>query len=133
MAAAMLSQTVPAAVSFKAAIGSRQAFLPARAPMATPARQMRVMAKGPRLGQKNNIAKMNNKVSPTFQLLLGETWLNTVLWYEAVDSDLVCAEASALVPMYHQGHAAHMQRTVVHTACACIANTWLSLGLASRH
>jgi hypothetical protein len=48
-------------VSFKAAIGSRQAFLPARAPMATPARQMRVMAKGPRLGQKNNIAKVNQQ------------------------------------------------------------------------
>lgn len=48
----MVSLTVPAAVSF---IGSRQAFLPARAPMATPARQMRVLAAK---GTKNNIAKV---------------------------------------------------------------------------
>ena len=59
MTTMMMSQTLPTAMSFKSSLGSRQAFLPARA--ATPARQLvRVLAaRGPNLKSKNNIAKVN--------------------------------------------------------------------------
>ena len=59
----MMSQTAMNAVSFKSAVGSRQTFLPSRAPVATPARQLRVLAaKIPGLKNKNNIAKVRGRV-----------------------------------------------------------------------
>ena len=62
----MLSQTALTAVSFKSAVGSRQAFLPARAPVASPARQLRVLAaKIPGLKNKNNIAKVRGSILPS--------------------------------------------------------------------
>jgi len=59
MSASLMSRSIPSAVSFKSSVGSRQAFLPARAPVATPARQLRVLAaRGPNLKSKNDIAKV---------------------------------------------------------------------------
>ena len=63
MTTMMMSQTALNAVSFKSAVGSRQAFLLSRAPVATPARQLRVLAaKIPGLKSKNNIAKVRGSV-----------------------------------------------------------------------
>lgn len=54
----MTSVSTPS-MSFKASIGSRQVFLPARAPVAARVRQVHVVAaKIPGLKNKNNIAKV---------------------------------------------------------------------------
>ena len=69
MTTMMMSQAALNAVTFKSAVGSRQAFLPCRAPVATPARQLRVLAaKIPGLKSKNNIAKVMGSVSTILAL-----------------------------------------------------------------
>jgi len=58
MATTMMTSRTTPSMSFKASIGSRQAFLPARAPVAGRIRQAVVAAKIPGLKNKNNIAKV---------------------------------------------------------------------------
>ena len=86
----MTSRTTPS-MSFKASIGSRQAFLPARAPVAARVRQVHVVAaKIPGLKNKNNIAKVCCGLKSTMVTFTAELQTLFRCYHAAYVQVLVC-------------------------------------------